>query len=79
MAVHSLPVSAEEDRPVDSFAHAQVDGSGGAWGERDGDVLAPLRRIRTVRCPRLVESCSMSAPNASEIRSPFNASSDANA
>ena len=42
-------------------------------------TLPPLRVIVSVRCPRSRPRCSMSAPVASETRSPFNASREISA
>ena len=42
-------------------------------------TLPPLRVIVRVRCPRSRPRCSMSAPVASETRSPFSASSEISA
>jgi len=42
-------------------------------------TLPPLRVIVIVRCPRSRPRCSMSAPVASETRSPFSASSEISA
>jgi hypothetical protein len=40
--VHPLPVRGEEQRPAGALADGQVDGAGGARGERDRDDLAAL-------------------------------------
>ena len=42
-------------------------------------IFPPLRVIVSVRCPRSRPRCSMSAPVASETRSPFSASSEISA
>jgi hypothetical protein len=42
-------------------------------------TLPPLRVIVSARCPRSTPRCSMSAPVASETRSPFSASSEISA
>lgn len=42
MAIHPLTVRAQEDRAVETFTDRQVDGTGGAWCERDYDDLAAL-------------------------------------
>ena len=42
-------------------------------------ILPPLRVMVRVRCPRSRPRCSMSAPVASETRSPFSASSEISA
>jgi hypothetical protein len=41
--------------------------------------VPPLRTIRSVRCPRSMSRSAMSAPSASEIRSPFIANNTINA
>jgi len=70
----------QEDGSLVTFTDAQVNGTGGAGCEGDGDDLAPpLRRMVRVLCPRSNPRCSMSAPSASEIRSPFNANRHAKA
>jgi len=69
--VQAAPVSGEEDGAVAAFAGGQVDCPGGARRERDGDNLAALRVIVSVRWPRSRPRCSMSAPVASETRSPY--------
>lgn len=79
MAIHPLAVGPNENRAVQPFTDAQVDRSGGAGGERDRDLFGAFAQDPQCSMPTSVESCSISAPNASEIRSPFNASSDANA
>jgi hypothetical protein len=40
--VQSFPVGGEEQRPAGALADRQVDGAGGARGERNGDDLAAL-------------------------------------
>ena len=42
VAVHPLTVRPDEDRTMRAFADAQVDGSGGAWGERNRHLFAAL-------------------------------------
>ena len=42
VAVESLPVDCGEERSFGALADGQVDGAGGARGERDGDDLAAL-------------------------------------
>ena len=42
LPVETFAVVAEEDRPLDPFADGQVDSSGGARRERDGDDFAAL-------------------------------------
>ena len=42
MAIESLPVGVDEDRPVEPFADGQIDRSGDTWGERHRDQLAAL-------------------------------------
>ena len=42
MPVEPLAVPSDEDRSFDALADGQVDRSGGAWCERDGDDLASL-------------------------------------
>ena len=42
VAVHPLAVRPKEDRAVESFADGEIDGSGGARCEWDGDDLAAL-------------------------------------
>ena len=79
MAVEAPAVGGEEQRPAGALADRQVDGAGGARCERDGDDLPPLRVITRVRCPRSRPRCSMSAPVASETRSPLRASRDISA
>jgi len=79
VAVQPLPVGAEEDRSFDPFAGAQVDGSGHPRSERDGDDLAALAVDREGSMAAFDASASMSAPSASETRSPLIASSDTSA
>ena len=52
--------------------------SAGSWCERIVTCLPPLRTIAIVRCLRSMPIDSISAPSASLIRSPFDASSDIN-
>jgi hypothetical protein len=40
VAVESVAVGAEEDRALTALADCKVDGTGRAWGKRDGDNLA---------------------------------------
>ena len=42
MPVEAFPVGGEEQRALGALADGQVDGAGGARGERDGDDLAAL-------------------------------------
>ena len=72
-------VRGEEQRSFGALADSQVDRPGGARGERDGDDLAPLRVITSVRWPRSSPRCSMSAPVASDTRSPLRASREISA
>jgi hypothetical protein len=73
-------VRGQEHRPAGAFADGQVDRPGRPW-RVSGMVttLPPLRVIVSVRCPRSRPRCSISAPVASETRSPFNASSESSA
>ena len=79
VTVEALAVSGDEDRAAGPFADGQVDGSGGARRERDGDGLAAFRTMVSVRCPRSTRRASMSAPIASETRRPLSASSEISA
>jgi hypothetical protein len=72
-------VAAEQDRTFAAFTHREIYGPRRAWREGNGDGLAALRTIVSVRWPRSRPSFSMSAPHASETRSPFNASRDSRA
>jgi hypothetical protein len=72
-------VRGQEHRPARALADGQVDRPGGARRQRDRDDLAALRVMVSVRCPRSRPRCSMSAPAASETRSPFRASSEISA
>src|SRR6266545_2583212 len=74
MAVQPAAISSQEDRPLAPFADGQVDRPGGAWRERDGDDLAALAGDHQGSVPRSTPRASMSAPVASETRSPFRAS-----
>ena len=77
--VQPPPVIGEEDGAIAAFPGGQVDRPGGARRQRDGDDLAALTGDRQVRCPRSRPRCSMSAPVASETRSPFSASREISA
>jgi hypothetical protein len=65
-------VRSEKQRAFGALAYRQVDRAGGASGMVT--TLPPLRAMIRVRCPRSSPRCSMSAPVASETRSPFSAS-----
>ena len=80
MPVQPPPVPSQEHRPVCSFPDGQVDRPGRTWRQRNSDHLAALiKKTVRVRRPRSRTRCSMSAPVASETRSPFNASSEISA
>ena len=64
--------------PSQAVLGGQVDRSGSAGCDRDGDNFA-LTGDRQVRCPRSRPRCSMSAPVASDTRRPFSASSEISA
>jgi hypothetical protein len=49
MAVQPPPIGRQEDGSFASLADCQVDCPRGAWYERDGDDLPPLRVITKVR------------------------------
>jgi hypothetical protein len=77
--VKTPPVAIEKDRTLRALADGQIDRPGGVRRQRYGDDLAALRRMVRVRWPRSRPSASMSAPNASETRSPLIANSDTSA
>ena len=78
--VQPPPVCGQEQRSVGVFAHGQVDRPGGPRRQRRRHHLAALMRVMVrVRCPRSRPRCSVSAPVASETRSPFSASSEISA
>lgn len=72
----TLAVVAEEDRPLEPLSHRQIERSGRPRCQRDGDGLAALAVHHQGAVPALQAELSMSAPSASEIPSPFNASSE---
>jgi len=67
--VQPFPGRCDEGRLRAAFADRQVDGAGGPRGERDDGLLAALRVIARVRCPRSVPRASMSARQAASRRS----------
>jgi hypothetical protein len=73
VATQPLPGGTDEDRSAGAFADIQVDRPGGARGEGNRHPLAALAHDGNVRWPRSTPRSSMSAPSASEIRTPFNA------
>lgn len=75
VAVEPPAVAAKEDRPLDPLTDRQVDGTGGAWGELDGDDLAALSGMVRVRCPAFEAELVDVLPSASETGSPLMASS----
>ena len=77
--VQPAPLCGQEDGSFVAFADGQVDRPGGAGCERDGNDLAALRVITRVRCPRSTPRASISAPVASETRSPLRASREISA
>jgi hypothetical protein len=77
--VHPLPVRAPEDRPVEAFADGQVNRSGGARRERDGDQLAALTQHGQGAVPTFQPEVVDVDPSASEMRSPLIANSEINA
>jgi hypothetical protein len=50
--VEALSVGTEQDWSAGAFADGEVDGSGGAWHERDHCGLLPSPMIARVRWPR---------------------------
>ena len=72
VAVHPTAFDTEEDRPIvrSPMYRSSARPVRGAMGMMT--CLPPLRTIADVRWPRSVDKSSMSAFNASEIRSPFN-------
>ena len=73
MAIKTCAVAADEDRPFASLTDGEVDGPGGAGRQRDGDGLAALADDRQGAVAAFEPERSMSAPIASDTRSPFNA------
>jgi hypothetical protein len=74
VTVDPCTVGADEDRAVAAFTDCQVDGPGGAGRQGDGDDLAAFAQDRERAVPRSSPRSSMSAPMASETRSPLRAS-----
>ena len=79
MAVQPPTVRGQEDRAFTALADGQVDRPCGAGCERDSDDLAAFAGDYRVRCPRSKPMASMSAPVASETRSPLSASREISA
>jgi hypothetical protein len=76
VAVQPAPIGGQEDRPFAAITDGQVNCPGGARASGMVTTLPPLRVMTSVRWPRSMPSASMSAPIASETRSPFRASSE---
>jgi len=74
--VHPLPVGSEEDRAVESFTDGQVDRTGGAGCQRDGDDLAALAQHGQGAVSAFKAELVDIGAEASEIRRPLIASSD---
>ena len=79
MPVQPPAIGSQEDRPFAAFADGQVDRPRGAWRERDSDDLAALAGDHQGPVPALDAQASMSAPVASETRSPLRASREISA
>jgi hypothetical protein len=71
VAVETFAVCADKDRPLAAFPDDEVDGAGGAGREGDSDDLAALAQDGQGAWPRSRPRAAMSAPVASETRSPF--------
>jgi hypothetical protein len=79
LPVETFAVVAEEDRPLDPFADGQVDSSGGARRERDGDDLAALAQHDEGAVAAFDAEGFDVAPSASETRRPLIASREMSA
>jgi hypothetical protein len=77
--VRPPPVRSDEQGSLGALAGGQVDRPGSARGERMATTLPPLRVMPSVRCPRSRPRCSMSAPVASDTRSPLRGSREISA
>jgi hypothetical protein len=77
--VESAAFGGEEDRSVAAFPDSEVDRAGGPRGERDGDDLAALTGDGQRAVAAFQAVASISAPVASDTRSPFSASSEISA
>jgi hypothetical protein len=74
VAVQPPPIRGQEHWTFASLTDSQVDRPRGTRASEIVTTLPPLRVMTRVRCPRSMPSASMSAPVASETRSPFKAS-----
>jgi hypothetical protein len=76
VTVQTVTILGDEDRAGVPVADGQVDGAGGARREGNADGLAALADDSEGAMLRSMPSVSMSAPIASDTRSPLSASSE---
>ena len=77
--VQSPSVRGDEQRPLGALADRQIDRLAVRGASGMVTTLPPLRVMTRVRWPRSRPRCSMSAPVASDTRSPLSASREISA